>query len=800
MQNPKTRVYMDVSRLCLTKFTTGIQRVAKEIVLRFLEDPALEVTLLSDSGTHDAWRVIPREGFLAKYRDGAADLFGDSAPYLLTPFEIPTDAVFFDIDSAWNMPMNRGALLPQLKARGVTVVSQLYDLIPVTEPQFFHAQTMQQFLLWVHAVLRSADRLICNAEATRTALHTLCKQLGVPSPACSVVPLGADFAKGTKSAEEPDRELLAKLTEQRYVLMVGTIEPRKNHALLLQAAEQLAKLDVSVVFAGRIGWNMDEFAKKMAAHPLNGTHFFFAESPNDATVAALYEHALCVAFPTKNEGFGLPIVEAFLHGTPVLASDLPVLREVGGAYADYFDNTSADSLVSAVKALLDDPAGYAEKRAKLHAYQPRTWDETAAEMSRVLQTCSRRTGAVPAETRIRQMAVLTARNDDLLRTLPFLDACMPFIEELLVCCPQKNVQELETAWQGRLRLRFCTDEELLGGQPLPTDHTERNFLLRCLMMEWAPLDDVFIMTDDDYRPLGPVTQEFFLTDCRYQAYCCYDLRAWQGTQGNYTSYDRSMFRTRDFLQAHDLPALQYSSHQPQVIDRKLYLELLSAFPEIRTQGMDEWSVYFNYCVAYHADSFAVRPYRAACWPGAVSDWKLWCQPDSPAFENFYGVLYEPGQIFEGLPKTYDAARFYEISAEKQKRWNAALRKQYAAEQKLRLSAQLYLNRCHLLPQIALSAVDDKPVFTVPLLLELPRGTVLRLRMYAEDAVRAMPAKLTYAVRCGGGEAVPAQTLDLSTLAAGTDPELVLSMPPMPMHGLLTLEFGGARAEVPVVSV
>ena len=81
------------------------------------------------------------------------------------------------------------------------------------------------------------------------------------------------------------------------------------------------------------------------------------------------------------------------------------------------------------------------------------------------------------------MAVLTARNDDLLRTLPFLDACMPFIEELLVCCPQKNVQELETAWQGRLRLRFCTDEELLGGQPLPAEHTERNFLLRCLMME-----------------------------------------------------------------------------------------------------------------------------------------------------------------------------------------------------------------------------------------------------------------------------------------------------------------------------
>ena len=798
MGQSKTRVYLDVSRLCLTKFTTGIQRVAKEIILRFLDDPALDVTLLSDAGTHGTWRVIPNAGFRAKYRDGAAELFGNEAPRLLTPHEIPTDAVFFDLDSAWNMPMNRGWLFPLLKSRGVTVVSQLYDLIPVTEPQYFHAQTMQQFLLWVHAVLRSADRLICNAEATRTALHTLCKELGVPSPACTVIPLGADFAKGRKAAEEPDTELLAKLPEHRYVLMVGTVEPRKNHALLLQAAEQLAELDVSVVFAGRIGWNMDEFAKKMAAHPLNGTRFFFAESPNDATVAELYAHALCVAFPTKNEGFGLPIVEAFLHGTPVLASDLPVLREVGGGYAGYFDNTSAESLVSAVRSLLDDPAAYAEKRRQLLDYKPRTWDETAADMSRVLQTCSRKQGNVQAH--VRQMAVLTARNDDLLRTLPFLDYCMPFIEELLVCCPQKNVQALQDAWHGRMQLRFCTDEELLDGQPMPDDHTERNFLLRCLMLEKAPLDDVFVMTDDDYRPLYPLTEEFFIRDGRYQAYCCYDLRQWQGTQGAYTSYDRSMFRTRDFLTGRGLPALQYSSHQPQVIDRKLYLELLAAFPEIRTQGLDEWSTYFNYCIAYHADCFSVQRYRTACWPGTVSDWKLWCEPDTPAFENFYDVLYEPGQIFEGLPKVFDAARFFAVSAEKQTRWSAALRTQYAAEQQQRLSAQLYLNRYHLLPQITLTEQDGKSAFTVPVLLELPRNAVLRLRICTDDAVRKTADELVYAVKAGGGEAVPEQRLKLCEIADGTEPELVIALPPMPMHGLLTLAYGDARAEVPVISV
>ena len=128
----ETRIYMDLSRLCLTPFTSGIQRVAKEIVLRMLKDPAISLTLLADLPTHTGWRVLPHEAFVKYYTEKEGSPYGTGRPQIVTPEEIPSDAVFFDIDSAWNMPMHRCWLFPKLKDRGVTIVSHVYDIIPIT--------------------------------------------------------------------------------------------------------------------------------------------------------------------------------------------------------------------------------------------------------------------------------------------------------------------------------------------------------------------------------------------------------------------------------------------------------------------------------------------------------------------------------------------------------------------------------------------------------------------------------------------------------------------------------------------
>ncbi len=792
--NLPLRVYIDLSRLCMTPFTTGIQRAAKAIVTRMLHDTRLEVTLLRALPSQTAWHIVPQDAFAAFCEGISPTPSGEGAIQTLHPCDISADAVFFEIDSAWNMPMQRSWLYPQLKQKGVRIFCHVYDLIPITEPQYFHSNTAVQFWAWAAAVLDYADHIICNAQATADALQTLCKEVNTATPPCTVIPLGGDFVPCTPDLSQADAALLAKLSPQRYLLMVGTIEPRKNHKLLLDAAKPLAEFGISVVFAGRIGWNMEQFAREMKRHPLRGKSFFFAQSPNDATVHALYANALAVVFPTKNEGFGLPIAEAFCHGTPVLAADLPVLHEVGGTLARYFDHSSVESLVQAAKQLLEDKSAYAALKAEIAAYCPPTWDTAAKSMADAICAAAQN---LTADTPLRQLAVLTARNADLLQSLPYWDAYYPFAEEVLVCCPAKNVAELQEKWHGRLRLHFCTDEDLLRGDPLPDDHTRRNFFLRCRMLQYAALDDVFIMTDDDYRPLFALDETVFRRDGRYLAYYCYDLRLWCGTQGDYTAYDRSMFRTCGFLQQEKLPTLQYSSHQPQAIDRRIYLALLAEYPHITLAGLDEWSVYFNYGVARYPHAFSPTRYCTLGWPGAMTDWPLFAYPEHLYFENFYGILYETGQVFAHLPTEYDAQSAQRITAEKINRWHTLLRTQHGRDMAMQAAAGLY-QRCHMLPREMMLTRSDAGAlrFMLPQYIVVFCGTLSRLTVEIPHALRSQQAILQYNLQTADGAVLtPQQQIMLHNTEPTRPVMLTISAPHSPVTAMLVLQYADAAQTV-----
>lgn len=785
----RTRVYIDLSRLCMTAFTTGIQRAAKKIVARMLRDARLDVILLSALPSQTAWRMLPHDEFIAFCEGTAPTPFGEGDVQTLRPCDLSANAVFFEIDSAWNMPMQRHWLYPQLRQRGIRILCHVYDLIPITEPQYFHSNTAVQFWIWAAAVLEYADHIICNAQATADALHSLCKEVNTATPPCTVIPLGGDFAPRRPDMAQADTALLAKLQPRRYLLMVGTIEPRKNHRLLLDAVKPLASLGISVVFAGRIGWNMEQFARAMRKHPLKDRYFFFAESPNDATIHALYADALAVVFPTKNEGFGLPIAEAFCFGTPVLAADLPVLHEVGGTLARYFDNSSVDSLVQAAKQLLEDKASYAKIKEEIAAYRPPTWDTAAAAMANVICEMLPHKGH-GADVPLRQIAVLTARNEDLLQSLPYWDAYYPFAEEVLVCCPAKNIAELQQQWHGRLRLRFCTDEALLRGDPLPHDHTKRNFFLRCRMLQYAPLDDVFIMTDDDYRPLFAMDETVFRNGGRYLAYYCYDLRLWQGTQGDYTAYDRSMFRSLAFLQQEHLPTLQYSSHQPQAIDRRIYLELLRQYPHIVTEGLDEWSVYFNYGVQTYPDLFLPTRYCTLGWPGAMTDWTLFVYPTDLYFENFYGILYENGQVFADLPTVYDAQTAPRTTAEKINRWHTVLRTQHGWDMAMQAADRLY-QRCYTLPREILLAQSDTGElrFVLPQYTVMLCGKISRLAVQIPPKMRTDAARLQYNLQTADGVTLtPMQQIPLHGTEPARPVTLTVAAPHSPVTAMLTLQY------------
>ncbi len=661
------KVYVDVSMLMQVSYLTGIQRVVREVVLRLMKKDTISVTLLCYNGENEHFKIVDNEKF-ADFFERHIGTKGQCYSQTYIDFNaLQTGTVFLDMDNTWNCRLSRNHLYPILKKSGIQIVNFVYDVIPITHPQYAHETTVLRFIEYLGAVIRYSDRVLFSAKAVADAFGTLCKRMNVVPPKGSVLPLGCDFEQPqvTPESELPKDEEGKVLPEYRhmvvsdevrtaiaagdYLLMVGTVEPRKNHAIVLDALDN--GLELNVIIAGKIGWNVEELKNRILTHPQYGKRLFLLSGVNDAGINELYANAYMLAFPTFNEGFGLPLVEAFQHGTPVIAADIPVLREVGGDFADYFDNTDSHALVDYIKGMRVDEARYAEKKAALSSYRLTTWDEFAANMEEVLLASSMECGTVDVQT-VKQMVVLTARHADIMKSLPFIEAFMPFIKELVVCCPEWNVAPFKENYKGRLKLTFRTDDQLLQGRPLPEDHQARNFFLRCMMMNLDVLDDVFIMTDDDYRPMQPITQEVFLKEGRYQSYYFYDLQEWQGTYNNYTSFDLGAFRTRDFLKAQGYPTYQYSSHQPQIIDKRIFREMLETHPGIENNPYDEWSTYFNFGLYHHPDKFTPCPNISMCWPGKLTSWNLYHNPGIFLFENYYEEMYDEGRMFEGFSQTY----------------------------------------------------------------------------------------------------------------------------------------------------
>ena len=120
------------------------------------------------------------------------------------------------------------------------------------------------------------------------------------------------------------------------------------------------------------------------------------------------------------------------------------------------------------------------------------------------------------------------------------------------------------------------------------------------------------------------------------------------------SYDYCHMRTLEFLKRNGYPTLQYSAHQPQVINKKWYCELIDEYPEITTLGYDEWSTYFNYCAVRHSESYEAVPFVTLSWPNIGGENYGFDQSDY-IFENFYKENYYGRGLFAKFKERFTTA-------------------------------------------------------------------------------------------------------------------------------------------------
>lgn len=383
------RIFIDVSVLTLATFVTGIQRVTREIAVRLIEDEAFDVCLLHYNAAKDAFYRIDNRAFCAYYLEHKGVKEKMITRRQVKVEEIGRGTVFFDLDAAWMCRVKRSYLLPIIKRQGAKIIAHIYDIISVTHPQFCLERGVYNFMDFIGAHLQYADRIIVNAKATVDELKKLCRRLGCRLPECSVVPLGADFGENRVIEDrEVPGELVRLANDRPYILMVGTIEPRKNHRLLLDAYERgLRDMGYGIVFAGYMGWKMEEFEQRLKNHEDFGKGVYHFQGLGDPEIAYLYQHARFLVFCSYTEGYGLPLIEAIMRGTPVIASDIPVSREVAGDYCVYFEQDNVEEVCRIIAYFEKHDTEYEDMKRALCSFAPCGWMQSGERMKAQIVAC-----------------------------------------------------------------------------------------------------------------------------------------------------------------------------------------------------------------------------------------------------------------------------------------------------------------------------------------------------------------------------------------------------------------------------
>jgi glycosyltransferase involved in cell wall biosynthesis len=244
--------------------------------------------------------------------------------------------VLLDLEPSWHAPQPRRELLPRLLAASIDTAALIYDILPISDPQWFPTASVDRFTAWFDAHGEAGSTLLAISAATA---DQVAERTG-HRPA--VIRLG-------RSIRSDERRAGPKIG----ILMIGTVEPRKGHGIVLDALDRLGSAAPVVDVVGRPGWAHGDLLDRLASHPKVRWH----RAASDADLHELWDLTGLLLQPSLGEGYGLPVAEALQRGIAVAASDLPVLREVTRGQATH---------------LPPDPSGWAEVIAAFAA-DPDGW-------------------------------------------------------------------------------------------------------------------------------------------------------------------------------------------------------------------------------------------------------------------------------------------------------------------------------------------------------------------------------------------------------------------------------------------
>lgn len=261
-----------------------------------------------------------------------------------------------------------------------TIVSVM-DLSFLHFPETFKKDDLFQLTSWTKYSVKKAKKVLTISQSSK---NDIIKYYKIPADKIKVVPMGLKELSMEKNAKNPSDYGVSK----KYILFVGTLQPRKNITKLIEAFSLLPenlKNDYQLVVIGKKGWLYDEILKAPEIFGVEND-VLFLDYVSDNDLPEFYKKAEVFVLPSLYEGFGLPVLEAMRYECPVVTSNVSSLPEAGGDAAIYFDPNNSQDIKDKIEKVLTD-RNLREKmieKGNIH-YKKFTWEKSAKEVMDVIK-------------------------------------------------------------------------------------------------------------------------------------------------------------------------------------------------------------------------------------------------------------------------------------------------------------------------------------------------------------------------------------------------------------------------------
>jgi glycosyltransferase involved in cell wall biosynthesis len=421
------RVYFDVTQLAhWGGKITGIPRVMDELAKRYHADPSADVrfmcwvkdvqdfceidfarTILARDGlvylhgeeqsegpvsASTPSRTAPTTHLLKRAAKKGLRVAGKVSPRIADKLErrakqqyaasyrrvaANTGDIFFIPWGEWWDPHFTDRLVRAHDEDGVRLIQIIHDVAPTVWPQFYEQVDVNPST-YNARIIPIADMVLCVSQNTKRELIAWLQQQRLHVPRIEVFRLGDQMhvTKPVKPANEAFKA--AKLQGNDYLLVVGTFEAKKNHALFY-SVYKLAKargIDLpKLVIVGRQGYGTENIYNMMTLDPEVGGQFVFQHDTSDEELSWLYDHCLFTVLPSFHEGWGIPIAESVGRGVPCLCSNTSSMVEIAEGIVEHFSPASTDECLAGIQRWLV-PKNLEAARKRTERYKPTSWDDT----------------------------------------------------------------------------------------------------------------------------------------------------------------------------------------------------------------------------------------------------------------------------------------------------------------------------------------------------------------------------------------------------------------------------------------